>query len=104
MTCARAAPLTPVLFNLYMAAVFHTWKQRMEGVDGFRVDIRCNISGQPMQKPRRTAVSDTVTECQFADDSTLFATSGSGLELAAVTFDEVASEFGLTVSPRPSSW
>ncbi|XP_065185994.1 uncharacterized protein LOC135816821 [Sycon ciliatum] len=51
-----------VLFNLYMAAVFHTWKQRMEGVDGFGVDIRYNINGQLIQKPCCTAVSDTV-EC-----------------------------------------
>ena len=92
----QGCSMAPVLFNLYMAVVFHT--QRMEGVDGFGVDIRYNINGQLMQKPRRTAVSDTVTECQFADDSTLFATSRSGLERAAVTFDEVASEFGLTVS------
>ena len=41
-----------------------------------------------------------LTECLFADDSALLATSRNGMERAVQEYRSVGSQFGLTVSVK----
>ena len=46
----------------------------------------------------RNAHESCLTECQFADDVAILATSRAGAETALQGYIEVAQDFGLTVS------
>ncbi len=91
--------MAPVLFNLYMCAVVEVWCSRMAEFDddvGMKVHFKCD--GQLLRKPRKNITTARITEGQFADDSVLFALTRHGMEIAVPVFNDVAADFGLTVS------
>ncbi len=91
--------MAPVLFNLYMCAVVEVWCSRMaEFSDEVGVKVRFECDGQLLRKPRQNIPVARITEGQFADDSVLFALTRTGMEIAVTTLNDVAADFGLTVS------
>ncbi len=94
----QGCTMAPVLFNLYMCAVIECWLDRLDGADGVGVDILVRYDGELLRKSRQRTSTRRLTECQFADDAALIATSRNGMERVIAAFVEVASDFGLTVS------
>ena len=82
-----------------MWAVVTKWQQRVRGIAGVGFEFSYHYGeGQLYRKARRADTAATALEAQFANDSSLFATSRAGAEIALDLFNSTASEFGLTVS------
>eukprot|EP00117_Sycon_ciliatum_P024870 scpid102035/ scgid3080/ len=95
----QGCTMAPVLFNIFMWAVVTKWQQRVRGIPGVGFEFSYHYGeGQLYRKARRADTAATALEAQFADDSSLFATSRAGAEIALDLFNSTASEFGLTVS------
>ena len=90
--------MAPALFNLYACLVTERWAARMEGVGGVGVHVRHKLDGKLFRRYLRSACESCLTECQFADDTALLATTREGAEEALQWYVEVARDFGLTVS------
>ena len=71
---------------------------RMEGVGGARVTVKYKYDETLFRRYTRNASERRVTECQFADDSALLATTTSGAEISAIDCQQTSTEFGLIVS------
>ena len=78
--------MAPVLFNLYMCAVIECWLQRMKAEDGVGIDIAYKYDGELLRKVRQKSSTLHLTECQFADDAALIATTRAGMERAIAEF------------------
>ena len=75
------------------------WQQRVRGIPGVGFEFSYHYGeGRLYRKARRADTAATTLEAQFTDDSSLFATSRAGAEIALDLFNSTASEFGLTVS------
>ena len=94
----QGCSLSPLLFNIYMWAVFSCWLQRLEGVNGIGLNLRYKLDGRLHFRRSRRDLLLWLTDCQFADDSALVASTRGAAQLALDTFSAVASSFGLTVS------
>ena len=94
----QGCSLSPLLFNIYMRAVFTCWLQRQEGVDGIGLNLRYRLDGRLHFRRSRRDLLLWLTNCQFADDSALVASTRGAAQLALDTFSAVASSFGLTLS------
>ena len=90
--------MAPVLFNIFMWAVFQRWSRVVEHVPGIGVPLAFNPGGSLYFKRKRTDDQTTINDCQFADDSALFATTRTAAALALDMFIDVSSAFGLTVN------
>lgn len=51
------------------------WAARMEGTDGAEVYLRYKQDGKLFRRYTRNALETRLTECQFADDAGLLASS-----------------------------
>ena len=71
---------------------------RLEEVEGVGVDLHFKYDEKLFRRYTRNAQVRMLTECLFADDGALLATSRSGMERAVQEFREVGAQFGLTVS------
>ena len=58
----------------------------------------CKLDGKLFRRSTRGSQQVQLTECQFADDAALLATTRIGAEWAILTYIGVAKSFGLTVS------
>ena len=67
--------MAPALFNLYSCVVVERWLARVEGTDGVGVYLRHKHDGKLYRRYTRNANETKVTECQFADDAALLATT-----------------------------
>ena len=90
--------IAPVLFNLYACLVAERWTARMEGIEGVGVHLHHKTDGKLFRRYTRNACESYLTECQFADDTALLATTREGAEKALKGYMKVAQDFGLTVS------
>ena len=90
--------MAPALFNLYSCVVVERWMARMEGIDGFGVYLRHKHDGKLYRRYTQNANETKVTECQFADDAALLATTRDGANRSLQVYMRVAGDFGLTVS------
>ena len=90
--------MAPALFNLYSCVVVERWTARLEDTDGVGVYLRHKDDGKLFRRYTRNASQTTATECQFADDAALLATTRAGAERSLLEYVQVASDFGLTVS------
>ena len=91
--------MAPVLFNLFMNAVVERWEVRKReagSVGGVRLLYK--YDGKLFRRYTRDAREGELSECQFADDSSLLSSSRTGAECTIRSYQEVASRFGLTVS------
>ena len=79
------------------------WLAKLEGVDDTGITIHCKYDQRLFRRHTRNAMLRWLTECLFADDGTLLASTRSGAETAVCTHQQVSKEFGLTVSiPKTS--
>ena len=62
------------------------------------MEVLYKYGGKLVGERTRRPLKTTVTELQFADDAAIVGSSREEIERAARTLDEVASEWGLTLS------
>ena len=91
----QGCTIAPTLFNLYFNFVIEHWRKRSQPF-GVEVHYKCGgrLVGERTSRPLKTIA----TELQFVDDAALVGSSREEIERAAQTLDEVASEWGLTLS------
>ena len=70
----------------------------MDGVDGVGLTVRYKHDGKLFRRYTRNVHERKITECQFADDMALLASSRSGMERMALEYQRTGGDFGLTVS------
>ena len=94
----QGCTIAPVLFNLFMCAVMERWHRLIDG-DG-DIGLRILQYRQDTLFPTRLKPTLTIqaTECQFADDGALLATTRNGAGRALGLFIKAAAEFGLRVN------
>ena len=91
----QGCTIAPTLFNLYFNFVIELWRKRSQP---FGVEVHYKCAGKLVEERTRQPLKTTATELQFADDAALVGSSREEIEWAAQTLDEVASEWGLTLS------
>ena len=90
--------MAPVLFNLYTSLAVERWLERLEGDEGVGITFKHKVDGNLFRCYTRNAQKRKITECQFADESALLASTRAGAEKTALTYQQTNSDFGLTVS------
>ena len=90
--------MAPVLFNLYMCLAVERWLERVEGEDGVGITVKYKMDGKLFRRYTRNSCERRITECQFADDSALLASTRSGAVKTAIEYQQTGRDFGLTVS------
>ncbi len=75
--------MSPVLFNSYTCLVVERWLERLDDVEGVGVTVKYKYDEKLFRRYTRNASERRVTECQFADDSALLATTRAGAERCA---------------------
>ena len=90
--------MVPVLFNLYTSLVVERWLAKLEGIDGTVITVHYKYDQRLFRRYTRNAMLRQLTECLFADDGALLASTRSGAETAVCTYQQVSKDFGLTVS------
>ena len=91
----QGCTFAPTLFILYFGLVIDTWLSWCH-VAGVKVQFK--LGGKLVGERTRTPNSFVLSECLFANDAALVCSCREDMVLAARTFDEVAIEYGLTLS------
>ena len=91
----QGCTIAPTLFNLYFNVVVEEWRRRCQPL-GVEVLYKCGgkLVGERTRRPSKVAV----TELQFADDVAVLGSTREEIERTANMLEEVASQWGLTVS------
>ena len=82
--------VAPILFNTFMWAVFQLWTHVVGEFDDVGVPLRYGSDGALLFLRGRDDLA-TQRDCQFADDSALFASTHGGVCHALTTFMVIAS-------------
>ena len=90
--------MAPVLFNLYTTLVIERWQDRVAGNEGVGIRLRFKMDEKLFRRYTKNASEQKISECLFADDGGLLASSRSGAEIAAIAYQETSGKFGLTVN------
>ena len=90
--------MVPVLFNLYTCMVVEGWLKRVNGDEGVGMTMQYKLDRKLFRRYTRNASEKSVTECQFADESAILASTRSGAKRAALVYQQTSRDFGLTVS------
>ena len=90
--------MAPVLFNLYTTLFIERWRAGLAGVDGIGVVVKSKFDKKLFRCYTRNATESRMTECLFADDGALLASSREGAERAASEYQSTSGKFGLSVS------
>ena len=90
--------MAPVLFNLYTCPLMEQWYARTVESDGIGIALRFKYDEKLFRRYTRNADERKLTECLFADDGALLATSQDGAQKAIKEYMAVSRSFGLTVS------
>ena len=67
--------MAPVLFNLYTCLAVERWQERLDGVAGVGITVMYKYDEKLFRRYTRNACERKVTECQFADDAALLAST-----------------------------
>ena len=78
--------MAPVLFNLYIYLAVEKWLERVEGAEGVGITFKHKVDGKLFRRYTRNAHEIKTTECQFADDRALLASTKAGAAKAALTY------------------
>ena len=89
--------MAPALFNLYSCLVIECWTARVERTPEVGVYLRYKHDRKLFRRYTRNAEELKLTECQFADDAALLATTRRGAERATAEYMLVAGDFGLSL-------
>ncbi len=90
--------MPPVIFNLHTCLMMECWQARVERVPGVGINIKYKYDEKLFRRYTRNAMERKLTECLFADDGAILASTRSGAERAVAEFQSVSMNFGLTVS------
>ena len=90
--------MAPVLFNLYTCLLMERWYARTVESDGLGIALWFKYDEKLFRRYTRNADERKLTECLFAEDGTLLATSQDGAQKAIKEYMAVSRSFGLTVS------
>ncbi len=90
--------VAPVLFNLYTCLAVERWLARVDGVAAVGITVRHKYDEKLFRRYTRNASARKITECQFADDAALLASTRPGAERMALEYQQTSGDFGLTVS------
>ena len=93
----QGCSLAPLLFNILMWAVFSCWL-KAQSIDGVGLAYRYKLDGKLMFQRRRSDSPFHLTDCQFAEDSVLMASSQKAAQSALHAFASIASSFGLSIN------
>ena len=94
----QGCTMAPTLFNLYACVVAERWLERVKDVEGVGTCIYYKLDQQLFRKSTRGAEQVCLTECQFADDVALLATTRAGAEVAGREYMSTAQALGLNMS------
>ena len=72
----------PVLFNIYACLVVERWSARVADMEGVGMYLRFKYDQKLFRRYTRNAQETRMSECQFADDVALLATTCVGAEQA----------------------
>jgi len=72
--------LSPVLFNLFSCTVLERWKQKLDNVEGVGVQLYYKFNQKFYRRYTKNASTCLLSNCLFADDGALLASSRSGME------------------------
>ena len=90
--------MAPVLFNLFTCLVTEHWLARVEGGEGVGITLSYKYDRKLFRRYTRNASMRVLTECLFADDCALLASTRPGAERAVREYQASCAAFGLTVS------
>ena len=90
--------MAPVLFNLYTCLAVERWLEKVRGDEGVDMTIQYKLDRKLFRRYTKNASEKRVTECQFADDGAILASTRPGAEKAALVYQQTTRDFGLTVS------
>ena len=90
--------MAPVLFNLCTTLVIERWQDQMTGTEGVGVAVQYKQDKKLFRRYTKNANEQKISECLFADDGVLLASSRSGAESAAEGYQETTRKFGLKVN------
>ena len=94
----QGCTMAPTLFNLYACLMMERWTARVEDLEGAGTCLLYKYDGKLFRRSTRDAHQTRMSDCQFADDTALLATTRYGAEQATLAYVDVAQAFGLTVS------
>ena len=77
----QGCTMAPTLFNLYACVVAERWLEKVKDVEGVGTCIYYKLDQQLFRRSTREAEQECFTECQFADDVALLATTRAGAEV-----------------------
>ena len=84
---------------LYVScAVMERWIDKLDGKEGVGVPLNYKYDQKLHQRYTKNASVRLLSDCLFADDGALLASSRSGMELSATEYQSTCNDFGLTVS------
>ena len=90
--------MAPVLFNLFTSRVTERWLARVEGTEGVGITLSYVYDQKLFRCYTRNASRRVLTECLFADDGALRASTRPSAERAVREYQVTCTAFGLTVS------
>ena len=91
----QGCTIAPTLFNLYFNLVVEEWRRRCQPLG---VEVLYKFGGKLVGERTRRPSKVAVTELQFADDVAVLGSTREEIERTANVLEEVASQWGLTVS------
>ena len=98
----QGCTMAPTLFNLYDCIVTERWKERLDGQEGVGICLCHKVDGKLFRRYTKAGLRELLTECQFANDVALLASTRMGVEKTILTYMDIADDFGLTVFQRQS--
>ena len=90
----QGCTLAPTLFNLYACLVMERWAVRVSELEEVGSSILYKMDGKLFRRSTRGSHQVRLTDCQFADDAALLATTRHGAEQAILHYISVAKVFG----------
>ena len=94
----QGCSLAPLLFDVFMWAAFSCLLKAIQSTDGVGLAYRYELDGKLMFQRRRSDSLFHLTDCHFANDSVLMASSRQAAQLTLGAFSSIASSFGLTIN------
>ena len=78
--------MAPVLFNLYTSLVVERWLEKVKSAEGVGMTVRCKLDRKLFRRYTMNASENRVTECPFADDRAILASTRLGAEKSALVY------------------
>ena len=94
----QGCTMAPTLFNLYSCIVVERWLERVKDIEGAGTFVFCKLDQKLFRRSVKGATREFISECQFADDIALLATTRTAAETVTREYQASAMDFGLTVS------